>query len=42
MKKKSNEYGFTLVELLVTIAIMLSITVLAIVNIVGVSNRKKE
>ncbi len=42
MKKKSNKYGFTLVELLVTIAIMLSITVLAIVNIVGVSNRKKK
>ena len=41
-KKRSNEYGFTLVELLVAIAIMLSITVLAIVNIVGVSNRKKE
>ncbi len=42
MKRKSNEYGFTLVELLVTIAIMLSITVLAIVNIIGISNRKKE
>ena len=41
-KKRNNEYGFTLVELLVAIAIILSITVLAIVNIAGVSNRKKE
>ena len=41
-KKKIDKYGFTLVELLVTIAIILSIMVLAIVNIVGVSNRKKE
>ena len=39
MKKKN---GFTLVELLVVIALMLSILALAIVSFVNISNKKKE
>ena len=39
MKKKN---GFTLVELLVVIALMLSILGIAIVSFVNISNKKKE
>lgn len=37
-----NKRGFTLVELLVTIALMLSILGIAIVSFINISNRKKE
>lgn len=37
-----NKKGFTLVELLVVIALMLSILAIAIINFVNVSNKKKE
>ncbi len=37
-----NKKGFTLVELLVTIALMLSILGIAIVSFINISNRKKE
>ncbi len=39
--KKVNDKGFTLVELLVTIAIMLTILGIAIVSYVNISSRKK-
>ena len=37
-----NKKGFTLVELLVTIALMLSILAIAIVSFIGISNKKKQ
>ena len=37
-----NKKGFTLVELLVTIALMLSILAIAIVSFIGISNKKKK
>lgn len=40
MKRKKN--GFTLVELLVTIAIMLTILIISIVSIVNLNDKKKE
>lgn len=40
MRKKKN--GFTLVELLVTIALMLTILGIAIVSFISVSNNKKK
>ena len=38
----SNKKGFTLIELIVTIAVMLSILTIAIVSFVNISNKKKE
>ena len=40
MRKKRN--GFTLVELLITVAIMLTILIISIVSLTNVSSRKKE
>lgn len=38
----SNKKGFTLVELIVTIAVMLSILTIAIVSFISISNKKKQ
>ncbi len=38
----SNKKGFTLIELIVTIAVMLSILTIAIVSFIGISNKKKQ
>ena len=39
---KNNNKGFTLVELIVVIALMISLLVIAIVSYVNISNQKKE
>lgn len=41
-KSKSNNLGFTLVELIVVIALMISLLVIAIVSFVNISDSKKE
>ncbi len=41
-KSKSNNLGFTLVELIVVIALMISLLVIAIVSYVNISEGKKE
>lgn len=41
-KIRKNKKGFTLIELIVTIALMMSILVLAVISFVGITNKNKE
>ncbi len=40
--KKMNKKGFTLVEIIITLALVISITVVAVGSYIGVSNNKKK